>query len=90
MLINAVTAAMHFYLFALPPGQGLSESLVVSPLRAFGVPVLGGAILGVSMLLLAKLRPRNLVDPVEANALWRSGSRAFFKDQRAAQAIPRR
>jgi CIC family chloride channel protein len=70
VLINAVTAAMHFYLFALPPGQGLSESLVVSPLRAFGVPVLGGAILGVSMLLLAKLRPRNLVDPVEANALY--------------------
>jgi CIC family chloride channel protein len=70
VLINAVTAAMHFYLFALPPGQGLSESLVVSPLRAFGVPVLGGAILGVSMLVLAKVRPRNLVDPVEANALY--------------------
>jgi CIC family chloride channel protein len=67
--INAVTAAMHTRLFALPPGQGLSESLSLSPLRAFGVPVLGGAVLGASMWLLARLRPRNLVDPVEANAL---------------------
>jgi len=29
--------------------------------------------------------PANQPSPNEANALWRSGSRAFFKDQRAAQ-----
>lgn len=29
--------------------------------------------------------PRGRVDVAEANSLWRAGSRAFFKDQRAAQ-----
>ena len=29
--------------------------------------------------------PRPSIVPTEANSLWRSGSRAFFKDQRAAQ-----
>ncbi|OYV41132.1 MAG: chloride channel protein [Acidocella sp. 20-61-6] len=78
VLINAATAEMHHRLFALPGGQGLSESLHVAPLRAFWVPVLGGAVLGVSMWALAKLRPRNLVDPVEANALH--GGRVSLKD----------
>ena len=29
--------------------------------------------------------PASIIVPVEANSLWRPGSRAFFKDQRAAQ-----
>ncbi len=69
-IINAITALMHERLFALPAGQGLSESPEIAPLRAVAVPVLGGLLLGVSMALLAKFRPRNLVDPVEANAMY--------------------
>ncbi len=78
VIINAITAAMHFRLFALPVGQGLSESVRVAPLRAFGVPVLGGAVLGVSIWTLTRLRPRNLIDPVEANALY--GGRVSLVD----------
>ena len=74
VVINAITAIMHERLFALPAGQGLSESLYVAPLRALSVPVLGGLVLGVSMWALTRLRPHNLVDPVEANAhVWRPG-----------------
>ncbi len=50
----------------------------VAPLRAFAVPVLGGAVLGVSMWALSRLRPHNLVDPVEANALY--GGRVSLND----------
>lgn len=68
--INLVTAFMHTRLFALPPGQGLSESASIPTIRALAVPVLGGLVLGVSGWGLAKLRPRKLIDPVEANALY--------------------
>ena len=69
-LINWITAQMHARLFALPPGQGLSESAHIDTLRALLVPVLGGAVLGVFLWAVARLRPRNIVDPVEANALY--------------------
>ncbi len=69
-LINWITAQMHTRLFALPPGQGLSESAHIDTLRALLVPVLGGAVLGVFLWVVARLRPRNIVDPVEANALY--------------------
>jgi CIC family chloride channel protein len=69
-VINIVTATMHTALFALPPGQGLSESARIDPVRAVCVPVLGGAALGISGWVLARFRPRPMVDPVEANALY--------------------
>jgi CIC family chloride channel protein len=76
--INAITAMMHTKLFALPVGQGLSESMHIAPLRALAVPTLGGAVLGVVFWLLARYRPKPMVDPVEANALY--GGRLSFLD----------
>jgi CIC family chloride channel protein len=76
--INALTTLMHTRLFALPPGQGLSESAELSTLRALAVPVLGGAVLGIASWALLRLHPRNLVDPVEANALH--GGRVSMAD----------
>jgi CIC family chloride channel protein len=77
-VINLATAAMHTRLFALPPGQGLSESAHIDPLRALLVPVLGGAVLGITGWAMAKWRPRPLIDPVEANALY--GGRMSLTD----------
>ena len=76
--MNAIIAVMHAKLFALPPGRGLSESLHLSYLRALLVPTLGGAVLGIFGLSLSRFRPRNLVDPVEANALY--GGRVSLTD----------
>ncbi|HQT39405.1 MAG TPA: chloride channel protein [Acidocella sp.] len=77
-LIDTATSLMHTKLFALPVGQGLSESAAVAPLRAIFVPVLGGVVLGVSLWVLTKFRPKPLVDPVEANALY--GGRVSLTD----------
>jgi CIC family chloride channel protein len=78
VIINGVTTWMHTALFALAPGQGLSESASIDPMRAVLVPTLGGLALGLSMWALAKLRPHNLVDPIEANAMY--GGRMSLKD----------
>ena len=78
VVINTVTTWMHTVLYALPPGQGLSESPSLDPMRALLVPSLGGLALGVSMALLARLRPHNLIDPIEANAMY--GGRMSLKD----------
>ena len=70
VVINAVTLLMHHQLFALPVGEELSESPGLTPLRALVAPILGGLGLGLSLWLLARLWPRKMVDPIEANALY--------------------
>ena len=77
-LMNLVTAFMHYRLFDLPAGQGLSASLSISPLRSFLVPTLGGLVLGIFGLALTRFRPNNLIDAVEANALY--GGRMSLND----------
>ncbi|GAN80065.1 chloride channel protein [Acidocella aminolytica] len=70
VIINSATRLMHQKLFDLPAGQELSQSPVLDPLRAIAVPMLGGVILGVSLWFLAKIWPRKMVDPIEANAMY--------------------
>ncbi len=78
VLINSITLLMHTVLFHLAPGQGLSESKSLDPGRALLVPSLGGLVLGLTMALLARLRSHNLIDPIEANALY--GGRMSLRD----------
>ncbi len=78
VIINVITLFMHSQLFALAPGQGLSESPSLDPLRAIAVPMLGGLALGLSMWVLARFRPKPMVDPIEANALY--GGRMSLAD----------
>ncbi|MBU6425980.1 MAG: chloride channel protein, partial [Rhodospirillales bacterium] len=68
--MNHVTHYLHHLLFKLPLGQGLSSSPRVDTLRLLAVPVLGGVVLGLGALLVVRFRPKGIVDPVEANALY--------------------
>ncbi len=78
VLINLITGLMHVRLFHLPPGEGLSASTHLPALRAFLVPTLGGLVLGVFGLALSRFRPNNLIDAIEANALY--GGRMSLND----------
>ncbi len=77
-LINEISFLMHQYLFDLGWGMELSETPRLDPLRAIAVPVLGGLVFGISLWVLARFRPKPLVDPIEANALY--GGRMSLTD----------
>lgn len=61
---------IHQFGFGLPDGEFLSSQTQLDPLRLALVPVLGGLALGLVTLALNRLRPTELIDPIEANALY--------------------
>jgi len=75
--MSAAVEAMHVLLFNLEMGERLSSQFAIDPLRALLVPSLGGLVLGVASLLLARWRPAREIDPIEANALH--GGRMSFR-----------
>ncbi|MBV8577328.1 MAG: chloride channel protein, partial [Acetobacteraceae bacterium] len=64
------TQFVHRMLFGLLPGQRLSGVVEIDPVRALAIPTLGGLLLGLLGLLIARYFPRRAVDPIEANALY--------------------
>src|SRR5258708_21116873 len=60
---------VHWWLFAVPPGERLSALTSLEPLSAVTVPLVGGLIFGLALMALARWRPTREVDPIEANAL---------------------
>src|ERR1700686_1571114 len=75
--MSAAVEALHVVLFNLQAGDRLSSQLRIEPLRALLVPSLGGLLLGIAFLLLARWRPAREIDPIEANALH--GGRMSFR-----------
>lgn len=67
--MSAVTHAMHRVLFDLGPHDRLSAQVEIGLWNALLVPSLGGLVLGLSGLALARWWPRRAVDAIEANAL---------------------
>lgn len=79
VVMDFISRHFHFWFFALPRlGEGLSQQDHIEPIRAMSVPILGGAVLGSASWLLARFRPGNFVDPVEANALY--GGKLSLRD----------
>lgn len=76
--IGWVTSTLHGLLFALPAGERLSEQVALPvPVLAL-VPIVGGALLAVSIFLARRFRTRPPVDPIEANAVH--GGRMSFRE----------
>jgi chloride channel protein, CIC family len=75
--MGAAVEGMHVLLFNVENGERLSSQYAIEPLRALLVPSLGGLLLGLAFLLLARWRPAREIDPIEANALH--GGRMSFR-----------
>src|SRR5579871_1755447 len=80
LVVAAMSAAvnwLHTSLFNIDAGDRLSSQVSIDPLRALLVPSIGGFLLGIAFLLLARVRPAREIDPIEANALH--GGRMSFR-----------
>jgi len=75
--MGAAVELFHVVLFNLDMGERLSSQSAIEPWRALLVPSLGGFLLGLAFLFLARWRPAREVDPIEANALH--GGRMSFR-----------
>src|ERR1700694_4616016 len=75
--MSAAVEGLHVILFNLELGERLSSQYRIEPWRALLVPSLGGLLLGLAFLLLARWRPAREIDPIEANALH--GGRMSFR-----------
>jgi len=73
-----ITSELHHLLFALPYDERLSEQVALPTPALALVPVLGGAVLAVSIVLARRFRTRPPVDPIEANAIH--GGRLSFRE----------
>jgi CIC family chloride channel protein len=84
--MSAAVNLLHEGFFGLASGQRLSAIESISLAQAL-VPAVGGLLLGLSFVLLARWRPESPVDPIEANAL--RGGRMSVRDSLvvAAQTI---
>src|ERR1700736_612398 len=75
--MSAAVAGLHALFFNIGIGERLSSQPSIEPLRALLVPSLGGLLLGLAFLWLARWRPAREIDPIEANALH--GGRMSFR-----------
>ncbi len=77
-LMTYATQTLHEVLFNLQQGDRLSGQFQVNAVRAIAVPTLGGGLMGLIGLGLARWWKRKTVDPIEANALH--GGRMSLND----------
>jgi CIC family chloride channel protein len=70
VLINLVLGVVRHLAFDIPFGAHLSEITSGEPARTVLMPIIGGLLVGLTAMLLRRWRPREVVDAIEANALF--------------------
>ena len=76
--MSLITQYMHQVLFGLNAKERLSSQIEIRSALLVAVPILGGLLLGVLGIAIARWSPRRAVDPIEANALY--GGRMSLND----------
>jgi CIC family chloride channel protein len=69
-LLRRLVQWLHRVDFDLPPGELLSTGIGHDAMRVLLVPALGGLLLGLLAIAARRFRARDIVDPIEANALY--------------------
>jgi CIC family chloride channel protein len=70
VLLHDFVGFLHQVFFGLREGHYLSEGMGIAPATMVLVPALGGLLAGVLMFFVRRWRPGDIVDPIEANALF--------------------
>jgi chloride channel protein, CIC family len=68
--IGSAAALLHHILFGVPPGSHASAGAAIPTISAFLAPAIGGMLVGLTAAIIRYLRPHEIVDPIEANALY--------------------
>ncbi|SDN89002.1 chloride channel protein [Phyllobacterium sp. OV277] len=76
--MSLITQEMHQLIFKIEDGERLSSMSALDQVVVFAAPLVGGVVLGILVLILARWRRRPMVDPIEANALH--GGRLSLND----------
>jgi CIC family chloride channel protein len=70
VLTNLALGGVRRLAFGVPFTAHLSEVTGIGPPRVLVMPIIGGLLVGLSAVLLRRWRPREVVDAIEANALF--------------------
>ena len=70
VLLHDFVGYLHHVVFGLGEGRYLSEGVGIAPATMVLAPALGGLLVGTLMFFVRRWRPGDIVDPIEANALF--------------------
>ncbi|MDO1581958.1 chloride channel protein [Rhizobium oryzicola] len=77
-LMSWISRSLHSLIFGIGHNDWLSASEIENQLIVLLAPICGGILLGITLFILARRRKRQIVDPIEANALY--GGRISLTD----------
>ena len=78
IVIDVLLSGLHALAFGVPFNARLSDQTALPRLRVLAMPIVGGLLVGGAAALLRRWRPREVVDAIEANALF--GGRMSLRD----------
>ncbi len=70
ILTDLLLQLLHHLAFGVAFDARLSDATGIPQLRVLAMPILGGMLVGLAAALLRRWRPREVVDAIEANALF--------------------